>query len=112
MADAANEVPVRRPDTRAAVIDLLRHLEPEIRTRYLATALYLFGSAARDELNDRSDIDVFIDYDRAGSFSFVELIRLETFLASACGRDVDLGTRNGLHDELRAEIERTAVRVF
>ena len=28
-----------------------------------ATSLYVFGSAARDEATEQSDIDLFIDYD-------------------------------------------------
>jgi predicted nucleotidyltransferase len=28
-----------------------------------ATALYLFGSTARDEAGEASDLDLFIDYD-------------------------------------------------
>ena len=77
-----------------------------------ATSLYVYGSAARDEMNEDSDVDVFIDYDEAGPFSFVELIGLQEFLASQLKRDVDLTTRGGLHPRLKARIERSSIRVF
>ena len=36
-----------------------------------ATALYVFGSTARDEATARNDLDLFIDYDRDRRFSLV-----------------------------------------
>ena len=77
-----------------------------------ATGLYIFGSAARDELESDSDVDLFIDYDPASDFSFVELMRLKALLANVLGRDVDLTTRDGLHPKLRETIERESIKVL
>ena len=59
---AAEAAPVA---SRAEVIARLRQNEEVIR-RFGATALYLFGSAAPDEMTDKSDVDLFIDYDPNG----------------------------------------------
>lgn len=77
-----------------------------------AVGLYLFGSAARDELGPGSDVDLFIDIDPTSDFSFVELIRLQKLIGGMLSRDVDLTTRDGLHPLLRAEIERASIRVL
>ena len=79
-----------------------------------ATSLYLYGSTARDELRDDSDVDLFLDYNRTsdGTFSLINLIQLENHLKQLLRRDVDLSTRDGLHPLLRADIERSSVRVF
>ena len=79
-----------------------------------ATSLYLYGSAARDEMQADSDVDLFLDYNRNadGTFSLIELIQLESHLKRLLQREVDLTTRDGLHPLLRAEIERSSVRVF
>lgn len=77
-----------------------------------ATGLYLYGSAARDELTADSDVDLFIDFDPAGPFSFVELVRLQELIRANLNREVDLTTRGGLHPLLRDEIERTSTRIF
>ena len=76
-----------------------------------ATALYMFGSTARDEAAAGSDIDLFIDYD-SSRFSFVELIRLRERLSAVLDAPADLATRDGLHPRLRPEIEAHAIRVF
>ena len=74
--------------------------------------MYLYGSAARNELASSSDVDLFIDYDPAGEFSFVELVRLKALLEQKLARAVDVTTREGLHPSLRAEIERASIRIF
>src|SRR5712671_5801251 len=51
----------------------LRKRAPDIRALG-AISLYLFGSAARGETTETSDVELFIDYDPE-KFSFVELIR-------------------------------------
>lgn len=77
-----------------------------------ATALYMFGSAAREELREDSDVDLFLDYEPDGSFTFVEWARLEEHLKRILGRDVDLMTRYSLHPRLKEGIERSSIQVF
>jgi hypothetical protein len=76
-----------------------------------AASLHVFGSTARGEARDDSDVDLFIDYD-PDRFSFVELIRLRERLSEMLGRRADLATREGLHPLLRRGIEAEAIRVF
>jgi predicted nucleotidyltransferase len=96
--------------TRADIIAALRERASDIRG-FGATSLYLFGSTARNEANDGSDIDLFIDYDPE-RFSFVELIQLRKQLSDILGRSADLTTRDGLHPLLRPTIEAEAIKVL
>jgi predicted nucleotidyltransferase len=77
-----------------------------------ATALYLFGSTARDETHAASDLDVFIDYEPGSGFSLLDLVGIKQFLEEELAMEVDVTTRNSLHPMLRADIERSAIRVF
>lgn len=97
--------------TRSEAIAALKASSEQIR-KLGATGLYLYGSAARDELSPDSDIDLFIDYDPSSDFSFVELVRLQKLIGERLAREIDLTTRNGLHPLLKAEIERSSVRVL
>jgi predicted nucleotidyltransferase len=95
---------------RQTAIEILQSRAAEAQ-RFGATALYIFGSTARDEAGDGSDVDMFVDYD-PDRFSFVELIRLQENLSQALGRPADLTTRRALHPALKHRIEREAIRVF
>lgn len=76
-----------------------------------ATALYLFGSTARDEPGAR-DLDLFIDYDANQPFSLFDLVGIKQLLEENLKAEIDVTTRDSLHPMLRAEIEQSAIRVF
>jgi predicted nucleotidyltransferase len=96
---------------RDEIIAKLKEAEQALRA-HGAAALYLYGSHARDEAHPDSDVDVFIDKDPSRKFGFDEFMDIYLLLQERLGRDVDYGTREGLHPVLRPDIEREAVRVF
>lgn len=77
-----------------------------------ATELYLFGSTVRDSAADTSDLDLFVDYDRSGRFSLIELAGIKQLLEGRLGVAVDVTTRDSLDPLLRDRIEASAERVF
>lgn len=93
-----------------ATTELARHADA-LRARG-AKAAYLFGSTARGESRDDSDLDVFIDVAPGRKFSLIDLAGMHAFLVDALGIEIDLTTRNSLHPKLRDQIESEAVRIF
>jgi predicted nucleotidyltransferase len=77
-----------------------------------ATELYLFGSAARDEMGENSDIDVSVDYDPNSRFSLLNMSGIRLLIMDEIGRDVDITTRKSLHPRLKQRILAQAVRVL
>jgi predicted nucleotidyltransferase len=75
-----------------------------------ATALYLFGSVARDQAVATSDIDVFIDYDPNSNFSLLNLSGIRLIIMDEIGREVDITTSSSLHPRLKDRILAEAVR--
>jgi uncharacterized protein len=73
--------------------------------------LYLFGSTARGEAGDDSDVDLFFDYDR-GKFGAFDLMEVMERASGILGCKTDITTRDSLHKLLRQQIEATAQRVF
>jgi hypothetical protein len=73
--------------------------------------LYMFGSTARGEARDDSDVDLFFDYEK-GKLGLFELMGVKEYAARVLGRKTDIMTRDSLHKTLRRTIEATAVRVF
>ncbi|HEX3522939.1 MAG TPA: nucleotidyltransferase family protein [Stellaceae bacterium] len=96
---------------RDHVITLLKQHEPELRDAGIG-ALFLFGSVARDEARDASDVDVFLDLDRVQGFTLFDLVALQERMQEILGAKVDLMTRQGIHPRRRPRIEAGAVRVF
>ena len=77
-----------------------------------ATSLYLFGSSARNQARDDSDLDLFVDYDPEKKFSLFDLVGIKQLLEDELGMPVDVTTRDSLHPMLRQDIEKSAIRVF
>jgi uncharacterized protein len=73
--------------------------------------LYPFGSTARGEARDDSDVDLFFDYEK-GKLGLFELMDVKEYAAGILGRKTDIMTRDSLHKVLRQNIEASAVRVF
>jgi uncharacterized protein len=73
--------------------------------------LYLFGSTARDEARDDSDVDLFFDHPE-GSLGLFELMEIKDAAERILGRKTDIMTRRSLHRVLRPKIEAAAQQVF
>lgn len=73
--------------------------------------VYMFGSTARGEAKDDSDVDLFFDYEK-GKLGLYELMDVKEYAARILGRKTDIMTRDSLHKTLRRRIEDTAIRVF
>ena len=96
---------------RSEAIEKLKAKADAIKARG-ATSLYLFGSVARDEASDTSDLDLFIDYDPSRKFSLVDLAGIKIYLEDELSTEVDVTTRSSLHPWLKEKIETSAIRIF
>jgi len=97
--------------SRDEIVAKLRAVEPELRVRGVA-ALYLFGSYARGEAREDSNVDVFIDKAPDRPFGLDELVDSHAIVERALGSRVDYGTREGLVRFYRPTIESEALQVF
>jgi uncharacterized protein len=97
--------------TREQVIAKLKENADKIQALG-AASLYLYGSFARDEATDQSDIDVFIDKQPGHRLTFREYTGIIHLLEDVFERSVDVGTRESLHPVLRPDIIASAIRVF
>jgi predicted nucleotidyltransferase len=95
---------------RDDAISRLRAHEADLR-RLGVEHLYLFGSTARGEARDDSDVDLFFDHEK-GKLGLFEVMDVKERAAGILGRHADVMTRDSLHPRLRKRIEESAVRVF
>ena len=81
-----------------------------LRREYGITSLRLFGSTARDEQKDDSDVDVFVETLTPNPFLLMEA---KEFLEKSTGRPVDvIRNHRNLNPRLKKRIERDGVAVF
>ena len=94
---------------RSDVLELLARHKAEFAVRYAITALGVFGSVARDEAGDQSDVDVVYATDSPNLFRAAHMKQeLETIFR----RRVDvIRWRERLNPRLKARIAREAVYV-
>lgn len=73
----------------------------------------LFGSFARDEATQDSDIDVRLTVDRKEKFSLYDLVRFQKAIQQKTGREVDVITIDKINNEnLAAAIDREGIVVY
>jgi predicted nucleotidyltransferase len=96
-------------DRDAAIAKLKKH-EAELK-RLGVEHLYLFGSTARGEAREDSDVDLFFDHP-LGSLGLFKLMDVKDAAARILGHETDVMTRRSLHPALRERIEASAVQVF
>ena len=74
--------------------------------------LSVFGSAVRNELTPESDIDLLVEYLPDAPVGYFTIMRQARELGEILGRQVDLFTRKGLKDYIRAEVETSARLIY
>ena len=93
--------------TRVELLDKLRALKPWLEAQGVVD-LRLFGSFARDEAREDSDVDLLCRTTRPMGLEFFG-VQIE--LAARLGRNVELITERALHPLVRRRAEREFVSV-
>jgi uncharacterized protein len=94
---------------RQAILDRLRAEAPALREKYRLESLAVFGSMARGDDRDGSDVDVLVTFE--GKADFDRFMGLKLDLEDMLLRSVDLATPNSLRPDMLSRIEREAIRV-
>jgi len=97
-----------RREEKSIVIEKLEGVLPLIRNRFGVAKIGIFGSVARGEDRQESDVDVLVEF-APGQTTFRNFIELAFYLEDLFGRRVDLVTDQGLSRYLRPYVEREVV---
>lgn len=79
--------------------------------KYHVRELSLFGSAARGEMHEKSDIDLLVVFDPDARIGW-EFFDLEIELTRLFGRKVDLGEKQSLKPRARPSVLRDARVIY
>ena len=91
------------------VLHILKQKNAELTKQFGVKSLSLFGSVARDEATQTSDVDFLVEFNRP--VGYFGLFALQDYLENLLGCPVDLGTPNSLKPYMKERIQEELIRV-
>ncbi len=92
---------------RDRALMILSDHKAELREKHGVKSLAIFGSTARNEARDDSDVDILVEFDRP--IGFFGLAQVRFYLEDALGQQVDLATPGALRSQIRERVYRDLV---
>ena len=89
MSEGAAQIPDQTPPFKAAALAVLRDHADELRSMGV-TGIWLFGSVARGDDDEQSDLDIAVSTDADGLDAVVVRGRTREYLEPIMGRAVDV----------------------
>ena len=91
------------------VLKFLAQHKPELVRRFGITDLALFGSTARDEANESSDVDLMVEFD--GRSTAKRYFGVQFYLEDLLECTIDLVQKSVIRAELKPYIEKDMIHV-
>jgi uncharacterized protein len=95
---------------RNQVLQLLRRHRQDLQA-FAVQRLAVFGSVARDEAHEGSDVDILVEFQPGARVGLFEFVRLQRYLSEILDCPVDLATLEALREEMREQILREAIEL-
>ncbi|MEE8382983.1 MAG: nucleotidyltransferase family protein [Thermodesulfobacteriota bacterium] len=89
------------------IIKILKWVEDEARQRYKAQIRGIFGSYVREEENDKSDLDVLVEFEEEANL--LHLVGLSLFLEEKLHLPVDVVPYDSIREEIRSHVLKEAI---
>jgi uncharacterized protein len=84
------------------ILFTLGTVKSDLKTIFKVNEIGIFGSIARGEQKDTSDVDILVEFDKEADL--LDLIGLSQFLEERLHRRVDVVPRKALRPELRERV--------
>ena len=91
------------------ILTLLREHKAALARHFGVVDLSLFGSFARDQATEASDVDILVRFD--GPATSKRYFGVQFYIEDLLDRPVDLVTDKALRTEFRPYVEQEAIRV-
>lgn len=95
--------------SKARILEILKDRKPDLQKRYPISELGLFGSYARGDFNEHSDIDILVDFN--GRIDGFDYIRLAHELEDAFKYKIDMVSRKGIKPKYLPFVEKSLIHV-
>ncbi len=95
---------------QSIAIQILKRIKPLLTQQFGVVRLALFGSTARDEATENSDVDILVSFEGVATSQCY--FGVQFYLEDCLGCAVDLVTDKALRPQLRPFIEQELIDVF
>jgi predicted nucleotidyltransferase len=92
---------------RQTILDRLHADYPGLHAKYAIQSLVVFGSIARGDDREGSDVDILVTFEGPATFRAYMGLKLDLEVLLGCR--VDLLTPKSLSPEMKAEIDKEAI---
>jgi len=90
------------------ILNILKQRKAGLLTRYPISELAVFGSYARNDFNENSDIDILVDFNAPIGIKY---IALANELEDLFQKKIDLVSRKGIKPKYLSVIEKNLIHV-
>ena len=85
--------------TKEKIIETLRLLKKEIKEKYKTEIKGIFGSYARDQQTEQSDIDILVDFEP--NATLIDVVGAEFYLQEKLNTKIDIVSNRALKQEIK-----------
>jgi len=96
--------------TTSQILTILKEKKAYLQKKYPISELGIFGSYARGDFNEKSDIDILVDFN--GRIDGFEYIRLAHELEDTFNQKVDIVSRKGIKPQYLPYVEKSLIHVW
>ena len=87
----------------STIVKMIRLHDPDLRGKFKITEIGVFGSYARGEQGEDSDIDMLVEFEK-GYKTFDNYMELKFFLEEILTSKIDLVIKTAIRDEIKQNI--------
>ncbi len=98
-----------KPLNRERVLEILREQKPILKQRFGITQVSLYGSFARDEGTEKSDVDVLVEFDSVPDW--LGYFGAEAYFKEVLGRNVDMCIPQELRKEIVPRVQKDLINL-
>ena len=89
--------------------DNILTIKPYLINKYFINSIYIFGSFAREEQTNKSDLDILVDFQKTPDL--LTFIEMEEYLSKQLDNNVDLVPKRKLKEQLKDMILKEAIYI-